>query len=267
MTPTPLPADKNIAMTPAAVHQSAVFAALFEDMMASQSRDASKHAQLSQTASSHSSVVSVCDSAASFSFKTAMQNQTAPEPDYLSSTLQPHIVAQQPVGAGSPNTDKADLSGTLKDWQNTTGLQSEYTAVEHMLQPATVGKAVFASRARRSFHRQASQAFQSSQQAGLAAAPTPNVRAGTALDGTDCPRVSPANRCGPAEASPSKRTRGKSEAAQHTGAYSNRWSTPNCTFSVMPRCCFGWLGICCIPLSVVVCNQLIANQMLIAVWP
>ena len=215
LTFTPTEAADSISRTAAAVHQSAVFAALFEDMIASKACDALLDAQLSQAASSHSSAVSLCDSAASFSFKTAMRNQAATDQHSMSSTLQPHTVA-----GGSPNPDKADLSCTLKDWQRTTDLQYEPRPMELVLQPPTAGKAGLTSRAQRasqprSFHRQATRDFQSVQQAGLAAAPTADETADTILDDTDCPQVVHASKCGQASTTPSKRVRGKSEAAQH----------------------------------------------------
>lgn len=121
------PTDYNIPITSAAaVHQSAVFAALFEEMVTSQSHDALVHIQQPQAASNHSSAVSLCDSAASFSFNTARQTHTAAEPGPSCVTPQPQPAVQRHDAAGSRDVDRAALSVTLKDWQMDADLQSEF---------------------------------------------------------------------------------------------------------------------------------------------
>lgn len=270
LTPMSLEADDKPSLTPAAVHQSAVFAALFEDMIASQSCDALLHVQTSPAASNHSSAVSLCDSAASFSFKTAMRNQNATEAAVLSSTLQPHFVAQQPVAAGLPDAGETHLSFTLKDWQTDADCKSACTLTEALLQPATTEKAVAASQAHRScgpqiFHCQATQGLHSTQQAGFNVTPTPDMKAGSVRDG---PRVSHASECVPASAFSSKRARGKSGAAQRQGAYSAWQSTQTCIISVRPDAdCSGWLCIRCILVCFVVCTDHLMNCTVTAVGP
>lgn len=129
--------DHSIPFTAgAAVHQSAVFAALFEEMVMSQSCEPLVHVQQPQAASSHSSAVSLCDSAASFSFKTARQSHTAAAGPALSlDTLQPQPHVQQPVAVASLDSEKAGLCVTFKDWQVDTVLQPKAT-LEDTVQPS-----------------------------------------------------------------------------------------------------------------------------------
>ena len=266
-----LDADHRMAVTPAAaVHQSAVFAALFEDMIASQSCDALMHVQQSQASSNHSSAVSLCDSAASFSFKTAMRNQAATEPALASGTLQTHLLDQQPIAVGSHNADKANLSVTLKDWQVETNLQPEFTYVDALVQPIVQRKADARSGTNRfSQHSysswQATKGMHSAQQAAVTAAPTSDVQAAPVPHGTEHAQslsVSHVIKCSPT----SKRVKGRSDAAQRKGTHHSLVVQPIFLLPslrqllqdrpmVRPlggcRCCFGWLSFCCTQLHLV----------------
>ena len=102
--------------TATAVHQSAVFAALFEDMINAQSVEALVPVQQPHAISEHSSAVSLCDSATSFSFKTARNNHHAD-----TDRAPERVASQQPVALEpermKPDLEKAALSVTLKDWE------------------------------------------------------------------------------------------------------------------------------------------------------
>ena len=219
--------DYNIPNTSAAaVHQSAVFAALFEGMVNSQSHDALVHIQQPQAASNHSSAVSLCDSAASFSFNTARQTHTAAEPapschTPSCHTLQPHPAVQRPVAAGSDNVDKAALSVTLRDWQMDADLQSESALRDTCVQTSVEGLHCPTSwRQRSSQHSyskwQAAKKMHSTEQADATAVSISDAAASMVPDNTGHAQsltVSRASTHSPA----SKRLRCKSEAAHRKG--------------------------------------------------
>ena len=107
-----VPQEGAAPVDPAA-HQSAVFAALFNDLVSSQSHATSEHMQPTGMRSEHSSAVSLCDSAASFSFKTARQS-------HIHAGLHASDAADQPAVSehklSAADLDKQDLSITLQDW-------------------------------------------------------------------------------------------------------------------------------------------------------
>ena len=214
--------DHNSPLTSvAAVHQSAVFAALFEEMVASQSYDALAHDQQSQSASNHSSAVSLCDSAASFSFNMSKQTHTAAEPVPSCNTYQPHTAVQQHVAPESHNIHKAALSVTLKDWQTDTDLHSESASKETCVQPSVEGLHCPTSWTQRiSLHSyskwQAAKSMHSTEQADVTAVSVSDAAVSVAPDSTEHAQslpVSQASMHSPA----SKRMRQKLEAAQRKG--------------------------------------------------
>ena len=104
----------------AAMHQSAAFAALFDDMISSQSYSA--YLQQPAVTSTHSSAASLCDSATSFSFQTAQHDRT--QRGSLSTTGTKPATApvdvsalSQPKDLGIGHRQEPDLAATLKDWQ------------------------------------------------------------------------------------------------------------------------------------------------------
>ena len=104
----------------AAMHQSAAFAALFDDMISSQSYSAYLHQPA--VTSTHSSAASLCDSATSFSFQTAQHDRT--QRGSLSTTGTKPATApvdvsalSQPKDLGIGHRQEPDLAATLKDWQ------------------------------------------------------------------------------------------------------------------------------------------------------
>ena len=121
--------------TAANMHQSAAFAALFDDTISSQSYDAYTFHHQPQVASAQSSVASLCDSATSFSFKTARHDRTANFKPETADTAQPCLAAEQlsspPLAHAHSKVSGAartDLSATLKDWQ--TGRDTQH-ALDH----------------------------------------------------------------------------------------------------------------------------------------
>ncbi|DBA94821.1 hypothetical protein WJX77_006721 [Trebouxia sp. C0004] len=108
----------------AAMHQSAAFAALFDDMVSSQSYSA--YLQQPAVTSTHSSAASVCDSATSFSFQTAQHARTQPGSISSISTkpataLVDMSTLSQPRALGIGHSQEPDLAATLKDWQISRG--------------------------------------------------------------------------------------------------------------------------------------------------
>ena len=208
--------NHNIPVTSAAaVHQSAAFAALFGDMVTSQSCDAMVHVQQPQSASNHSSAVSLCDSAASFSFNTASQTHTAAEPVSSCHTLQRHIAA------GSHNVDKAALSVTFRDWQMGADLHSDPAPKETCVHPCVKGLHCPTSWTQRSSQHsyskwQAANSMHSTQQADVTAVSISDATASIVPDTTGHAQplsVSHVSTHSPA----SKRMRRKSGAAQRKG--------------------------------------------------
>lgn len=121
--------------TAADMHQSAAFTALFDDMISSQSYDAYTLDHQPQVASAQSSVASLCDSATSFSFKTARHDRTDSFKPVTADTAQPCLTAEQldssPLAHAHSKVSGAartDLSATLKDWQ--TGRDTQH-ALDH----------------------------------------------------------------------------------------------------------------------------------------
>ena len=117
----------------AAVHQSAVFQALFEDMISMQSAEAFAAVRQPETVSGGSSAVSLCDSATSFSFKTARHTHAETQ-----DCTREEIASAQPVALESQrlelSLDKEDLSVTLKDWQ-LADVQPANMSVHAVVQP------------------------------------------------------------------------------------------------------------------------------------
>ena len=213
--------DHNMSVTStAAVHQSAVFAALFEEMVTSQSCDALVHVQHPQAASNHSSAVSLCDSAASFSFKTARQTHTAAEPAPSCHPLQPHPAVQRHVAAGPHNDEKADLSVTFKDWQTDTDMPPEFAPKDNYAQPSVEGLHCPTSWTQRSSQHSyskwlAAKSMHSTEQGDVTAVSISDAAAAMvpATGRAQSLSVSHASKRNPA----SNRVRGKSEAAQRKG--------------------------------------------------
>ena len=211
--------DRNISSTStAAVHQSAVFAALFEEVVTSQSCEPLVHVQQPQAASNHSSAVSLCDSAASFSFKTARQCHTAAaglaaSPD----TLQPQPDFQQPVAVASLSAEKAGLSVTFNDWQMNTDLQPESTledAVKSSIQETHAASWRQLSSQYSYPKWQAAKGMHSAElQAAVKAVSRPDAITAMLPDKNGHASVSHASTRSPA----SKRVRDHSHAAQHRG--------------------------------------------------
>lgn len=222
-SPSPHTDHKLSITSTAAVHQSAVFAALFEEMVTSQSCDALVHVQQPHAASNHSSAVSLCDSAASFSFKTARQTHTAGDPAPSFHTVQPcpHPAVQRHVLARSHDVSKADLSVTLEDWQMDTDLQAESAPKDrNCAHPSVEGLHCPTSWTQRSSQHsyskwQAAKSKQSTQHADVTAVAVANAAAAMVPDSgrVQSPPVTHARKSSPA----SKRVRGKSEAAQRKG--------------------------------------------------
>lgn len=214
--------DRNISSTSAAaVHQSAVFAALFEEMLTSQSCGPLVHVQQPQAASNHSSAVSLCDSAASFSFKTARQSHTAAAgPTPSRDTLQPQPAGQQPVAVASHDAEQAGLSVTFKDWQMDAELQLEAT-LEDTVQPSVQETQASSWKQHSSQHSypkwQAAKRMHSAElQAAVKAVSRPDAIAAMLPDKSGHAHLlslSHASKRSPA----GKRVRGKSNAAQHKG--------------------------------------------------
>ena len=104
----------------AAMHQSAAFAALFDDMISSQSYSA--YLQQPAVTSAQSSAASLCDSATSFSFQTAQHGRTQPSSFSTTGTkpataLIDMSALSQPKDLGIGHSPEPDLAATLKDWQ------------------------------------------------------------------------------------------------------------------------------------------------------
>ncbi len=125
--PSTAQADPDHSTTshlPAAMHQSAAFAALFDDMISSQSYSA--YLRQSAVTSTHSSAASLCDSATSFSFQTAQHDRTqrgsfstsGPKP---ATALVDMSALSQPKEVGIGHSQESDLAATLKDWQISRG--------------------------------------------------------------------------------------------------------------------------------------------------
>ncbi len=108
----------------AAMHQSAAFAALFDDMISSQSYSA--YLQQPAVATTHSSAASLCDSATSFSFQTAQHDRTQRGSFSTTGTkpaaaLVDMSALSQPREGGIGHSQEPDLAVTLKDWQVSRG--------------------------------------------------------------------------------------------------------------------------------------------------
>lgn len=120
----------------AAMHQSAAFAALFDDMISSQSYGA--YLQQPAVTSTHSSAASLCDSATSFSFQTAQDDRTQ-HGSFSSTGTKPAIALDmsalsQPKELGIGHSQEPDLTATLKDWQVSRGCA--HIAVQSLNQQA-----------------------------------------------------------------------------------------------------------------------------------
>jgi len=104
----------------AAMHQSAAFAVLFDDMISSQSYSA--YLQQPAVTSTHSSAASLCDSATSFSFQTAQHDRTQRGSFSTTGTkpataLVDMSALSQPKELGIGHSQEPDLAATLKNWQ------------------------------------------------------------------------------------------------------------------------------------------------------
>ena len=119
-----LSANASAAATAAAVHQSAAFAALFDDMVSSQSgAHFLTHSPTLLQPSGPSSAASLCDSATSFSFKTPRYERTDPLVARQNPEAQPGIdhAAQIPgplMQSLLTASGQQDLAATLKHWQS-----------------------------------------------------------------------------------------------------------------------------------------------------
>jgi len=118
------PDHSTISHLSAAMHQSAAFAALFDDMISSQSYSA--YLQQPAVTSTHSSAASLCDSATSFSFQTAQHDRTKPGSfsstgTKLATALVDMSALSQPRVLGVGHSQEPDLAATLKDWQVSRG--------------------------------------------------------------------------------------------------------------------------------------------------
>ena len=220
-TPDQLPhPDHNISsMATAAVHQSAVFAALFEEMVTSQSCEPLVHVHQPMTNSNHSSAVSLCDSAASFSFKTARQSHTAAAgPAPARDTLQPQPDVWQPGAVASLDAEKAGLSFMFKDWQMDADLEPEATSEDSVKPSVQETHAASSWKQRSSQHSypkwQAAKSMHSAElQAAVKAMSRPYAITAMLPDKSGHASVSHASTRSPA----SKRVRGHPNAAQRKG--------------------------------------------------
>ena len=104
----------------AAMHQSAAFAALFDDMISLQSYSA--YLQQPAVTSTHSAAASLCDSATSFSFQRAQHDRTQ-HGSFSTIGTKPAIALvdmsalSQQEEVGIIHSQEPDLAATLKDWQ------------------------------------------------------------------------------------------------------------------------------------------------------
>lgn len=133
-------AEAELQNPAAAIHQSAAFAALFDDMISSQSCDAFTCACQPPLASAQSSAASLCDSATSFSFKTAQHARTEAALPLSMNAAKPYIFHPQstiPALSLAVSADeRTDMSATLKDWQ--ISRDTKDAVVGHSLQHAAV---------------------------------------------------------------------------------------------------------------------------------
>ena len=141
-----LSSNTSAAAMAAAVHQSAAFAALFDDMVSSQSGEyfLANTPTLPQP-SGQSSAASLCDSATSFSFKTPRHERTEPLVAHQNKEAQPGIghAAQVPgpfMDSLLTASGQQDLAATLKYWQSskqalTQSQDGQPSASQQQLQP------------------------------------------------------------------------------------------------------------------------------------
>lgn len=121
----------------AAAHQSTAVAALFDDMFSSQSYGASlQQPQVASACTRPSSAASLCDSATSFSFKTALHTRSQAEVPLPTETQRFAALADksstfQPTTWGTLHDQGADLCATLKDWQLASGPASPQDLLQH----------------------------------------------------------------------------------------------------------------------------------------